>query len=71
MAELGHFEECAAAGEFDVVGMSSDCQHIKFHWASGWRSARIARSRQRKTKPSRRTMSCALTRENHEHEKSA
>src|SRR5437870_3701239 len=31
VAFLRHFEKGAAAGKFNVVGMGSDCQDIKFH----------------------------------------
>jgi len=31
VAAVGHFQECAAAGEFHVVGMGSDGEQVKVH----------------------------------------
>ena len=35
VAALRHFEERAAAGEFDVIGMGGDGEQIEMHEASG------------------------------------
>src|SRR5215813_5899141 len=35
VAGLRHFEQCAAAGEFDVVGMSGDGEKVEVHGGSG------------------------------------